>query len=1334
MNGKPAAPTLCVHADFIKGQLPDWLTCAPADLRNALRASLIKSNQARHDLKEFLQRLTSPEKFGRPLLRKALARTFSGQLHAENSFLLRQLKHHHLLGLVKTPAGTSEHTLLEAALQNFEEDEAEGDGIETGSGLYTHAPSGRVLSSVSPALLARLCRELDIGRHYQYHLEQVLGPTYTLSMTSRTRILFVEKERHGLAVSLHLALLNKTLALPLYKQLLTLAQRGAHTNLRCSHLSIGNVTLPGVLVIEPLTGQPHKVLYIPEDPLAPLRLHTSMQALNEELAERLSNTPGYLGFLTHFVPLEHRETLLAVRPAWRDWYSVGATGKRVPASLQKPLGCTPILGHVFLNVTRQRLEQIKQNARALAVPTEDADVASRKKRLQSYVELGKSLLFFAASFVPIVGEVLLLVSAAQLLGSVYNGFAAWSRGDSDEALNDLMDVVDNIALAAVTAGAVKTVGFTAGLVKVRMSHGGERLWKPDLAPYRHLQKTLPDGLPATPQGLYAHEGKTFLKLDDHLHTVKRDPLNQQWQLQPPNDPHAYTPPLLSNGVGGWRHAHETPRDWSDLKLIKRLGPDAANITEPQVQAILLVSGVGSSTLRQAHQEALRPPPQLRDTVQRFNLEQEIQQFDVYRAEGSHVTPHSPYLQLHLVGSLPEWPEGHLVNVVDEQGTSVISHGSGATVLKVPLARFRKGELLHCLEAQLPASTFNKLLPAKPADELTHVENLALRLTAQARLHPQRMFAWLTQALRKPGIGIEEAVNRLVPGLSQGHVEEMGAVFSPEQQRRLIQEKSLTAEQHWEADQYLQQARASRALESLHLDCVATAETPEMTLSTLERLPGWPAEHRIEVRDVTTTGPLLCSSGAEHATARYLVIRAGERYQPRDAQGQPLGEPTDLINAISQTLPTAPLNKVLKHAQAPTLKHAMRTISLQLMSKRSTARRAPLLRGASFPSRRLIDPSFAEPTLPEGALLRTDGVYQAPALADGSVRHYVLDNAKYYRVRPDSHGLRLMDARSHYRAYQPYLRKRIGGGWELDDALSTALGEMPAPASPSPSNSADDEFVSAESASDYESADEGTLVYSPSELSHMRSEKSYQDNQNYLRVFDRANNGRYPLRDVDGQPMRIRFIQAVGTSPRSASTFKRALVMPFIQWEGFEKVAALYDEKLRVIRFTSAHQKCPEESALIGQSMVVAARAIRKGEALGVYGGELLPLHVAEYRGDPYLLDVFTHRWPDTRQGGAVNSRHISTDIALSGDNTLSRINTLFEYEHGTPVRQASTGYNVEDSGYAVDTQVGDQPMVRLRLTAFFASEDIPAGAELRWNYGYDEAAIASLFAPPRTEG
>ncbi len=1276
MNGNPA-PVLSVHADFITSQLPSWLTRAPEAVRKALRDSLIKNNQSRHDLKEFLHQLQGPEAFARPLLRRALRRKFPASYIDGTAILSREWKHHHLLGLIKTHARTTEHSLLEAALQNFEAEEAQEDGMEEGSCIYT---SKRLRSAVSPTQFAELCRDLDLGGRYQEHLDQVLDHTYTLRMTSRVQKLFVEQAKNAFAVAVHLSFMDDSLPADLYPPLQALARDGRHEDITCSHLTIGGVVLPSVLVIQSQTHDTELLLYTPEDPSAAIRRHASLEELESRLAERLSKSPRYTAFFKSLVPLRHRETLLTIKPAWTDWFSVGAMGTVVPISLASSLSCTLIQVHAFLAVARQRINQIKHDARVLAVPTDDADLVARQKRLQGYADLGKSLLFFAASFVPIVGEVLQVVCAAQLLNTVYEGFAAWSRGDSEEALNDLLDVVDNIALAAVTAGAVKTVGFTAGLVKVKLRQGGERLWKPDLAPYRQPETVLPSGLAADAEGIYAHKKQHFLKLDDHLHNVKRDPQTQQWQLQHPHDPHAYTPPLLSNGVGGWRHLHESARDWNDLKLIKRLGPDAANVSEPQVEPILLLGGLDSVALRQAHEEGTRPPPLLRDTLKRFNLDQEINAFDFYRAEGSQVTPHTPYIQLHLVTSLPQWPAKRALRVVDEQGTTLASHGHANTTLKIPLARFKRGDLLHFLEQYLTTAEFNELLPASIDASLGNVENLARRLVDEAGQHRQRLFNWLEQTLSTPPASpAEQEIAQLIPQLPASHLEEMATVLNPEQQRRLTLEKSLTAQQHWEADQYLQQVRTCRAFESLHLDSTATAETPAMVLATLERLPGWPTTHRIEVREQTGSGTLLGSTGAEDAATQHLILREGEQYRLSAQQGLSAHEPGDLVAAINSTLSSRELMSVLQQNGTRTLKEAMRKSSLRALAKRPMTAAAKLTRSASFPASHAIDPFFADPTPPRDLVLRSDGIYQAPALPDGSIRFYAVINAKHYRVRFDKGRWRLLDSRSLFRAYQPYLRARPDGGWQLDDAPGSSAGVLV--------KDAGEPFVPA----------------------------------------DRANNGRYPLRDLEGRPMRVRFIQSTATLPGTAHTFHKEQILPFIQWEGFEKVAARYDDKLIVTPFRAAHQRFPEESGLIGQLTVVTTRAIKKGEALGVYGGELVPLRVASIRQDPYLLDVFVQRSASSRPGGNPASEQIAADVALSGDNALSRINTLFEYENGRPVRQARAGYNVVSAGFEVDAQVENQGMVRLELTGFFANEDLPPGTELRWNYGYDEASIEQLF-------
>jgi hypothetical protein len=154
------------HADFIKTQLPTWLVEAAADIRAALRDSLLKSNQSRHQLRAILARIQSPEAFALPLLEKALKSEYLTLLNAKTSILVREWKASHLLGLLHTHARTTEQSLLEAALQNFEASEAQDDGMDAGSGIFNTSPSGRIDTLQSPTLFAGFCRRLDLGEKY----------------------------------------------------------------------------------------------------------------------------------------------------------------------------------------------------------------------------------------------------------------------------------------------------------------------------------------------------------------------------------------------------------------------------------------------------------------------------------------------------------------------------------------------------------------------------------------------------------------------------------------------------------------------------------------------------------------------------------------------------------------------------------------------------------------------------------------------------------------------------------------------------------------------------------------------------------------------------------------------------------------------------------------------------------------------------------------------------------------------------------------------------------------------------------------------------------------
>ncbi len=1307
-------PERSPHSDFIKTRLPAWLTSAAQPLRNSLRASLIRCNQTRHDVQALLSTLQSPEDFARPILARTLQATFFGQLDAQRSVLVREWKNHHLLGLIRTHASTTEQPLIAAALQNFEPAEAEEDGMEVGSALYTVTRHGRERSPFTAVFFAQLCRNLDIGGLYLKHIEKTLAPAQSIA-------LLASHEANQFEAALHEARMKGELSDTFYRDLLILRRDGEHPEMLCNHLTIGGVVLANVLVIRDRRFDRDQVLYTPNDPVSAFRRHPSMTELESHLATRLTLAP-YRAFFTRLLPRQYQGAWLTVKPARVNVLPVGSPGEIVPASLEQTVTRSEISGSIFQAMAHQRIAQIKRDARAVAVPTADADLIGRQKRLHALEQAGLSLLMFAASFIPVVGEVLLAVSAAQLVNSVYNGFTAWARGDSDEALNDLLDVADTAALAVATAGAVKVGGFCANLVNVELRNRGQRLWNPDLAPYRALEPP-PAGIPANAQGLYEHEGQHFVKLDGHAHAVKFDSQSRHWQVQHPNDVQAYTPSLLGNGSGAWREAHEHLRDWPPLKLIERLGPDACHLREPAVEPILLVSGVDTETLRQVHQHNLRPPPLLRDTLKHFNIQEEILGFGGLRAEGLDVTPLSGPIQFHLVCSLPEWPTTRRLQIVDTQQRSVLSHGLTGSDINVPLARFRAGDLLHCLEDQLSANEFNALMPNPSQAHLSKVENLALRLSDEARRHATRLFNWLVAHSEEPTTPIEQDLRRIAPALSKSYLEEMAAVLGKEEAARLHQEKSLTVQQQWELERYLAQAAAGRVREGIFVDASRGEDSLLLMLSTLEGLPGWPASTRIDVQ----VDAARYQVGPDNAQAHTVLERDAQGSFTQGLQTARTQRSPELFDAIGKTLEHYDLEAILRLSDSTTLKHAIRKAAMPLMARTPWPPRAMgTLSGKNLPAEHPLDPLFAVGAQPQGLTLLSDNVYQQPSPA-GGYHYFVHEGARYFEVKRDPLGWRLLDARSRFRAYQPYLLKTPDGGWRIDALKGNLLGGMPDQTlSRQSSTESSGTFETAHSPSDFESAEEAFPVpnYSLAELRHMRTQRNYQHSQNYRGLYDRANNGRYPLRDLDGASLKVITVNGNGIGEVTASAFSPHLLWPYLQMEGYEKVARLYEEKLEIRTFTEDDKKSPQEANLIGQATVAARRSMKKGEFLGVYGGELLPKPVAYYRNDPYLMDVC----PIALEHAAATSTRIrNREVVLSGDNILSRINTLFEYEGDRPVRQAIEGYNAEVVYFDVAAQKGSQPPERLRLTGFALLKDLPAGTELRWNYGYDEATIGRLF-------
>jgi len=82
-----------------------------------------------------------------------------------------------------------------------------------------------------------------------------------------------------------------------------------------------------------------------------------------------------------------------------------------------------------------------------------------------------------------------------------------------------------------------------------------------------------------------------------------------------------------------------------------------------------------------------------------------------------------------------------------------------------------------------------------------------------------------------------------------------------------------------ARQYQQHVRLNRAYEGLYLGSVANAETDALALHSLQNVPGWPKNLRINILDHSPSGRILDSCGPLDAANTRILIRAEDCYQP-----------------------------------------------------------------------------------------------------------------------------------------------------------------------------------------------------------------------------------------------------------------------------------------------------------------------------------------------------------------------------------------------------------------------------------------------------------------------
>lgn len=978
------APTL-IHHEVIKALLPDWILQTPRSglqalkqlkpdpkrrpgqlppaQQHALNQAHIEHWKSHHRSAQLLESLQDIHTFAQPLLIKALNQHYNVDLELDlkrtfiNLYLPLKLP---LLGLETGAAKNWRVSMLDAALHNFEAFEGDDDAHTPDSGFITQpSTTGQyqtleALNTQLPvASFIKLCRTLDIGKQYKAHLDTALGinnPHRALSVKTTVR----HSLRTAFEASMHHALAHKDIPQTAYNSLAALGDTRGWTHeapptLHPYSMVLQGVTLTGVLVFSYKAALPlnttEVVVYLPDDPHHPLKHYSSLDEFVATMAKQLRQN-DYQQYFSRFIDHKDLGTFFGTLKHTL-FKAVSPTGQPLEGRPEDyPIEVIyipiehPTLSVALFNLDHeyseylylQKHRKILADAPLIAVSTDTEDQKTRHDRHERLKRLLEGIVnaveFVAAIFVPVIGELMMLQMAYQILDDVYEGIQDWAHGKTLEAWDHLFNVVSSVVqIGALAIGGkvlsealpLSTSPFINRLKPVTLPTSETRLWEPNLTPYEH-PAPLPKHQTPTDIGLYHHESAQYLSLEGKNYRAEMSSHTPGYRIKHPTREQAYSPRVRHNGTGAWSAETEQPLHWNDAQLFKRLNPTAASFSDTLAARILAITQTDPGVLRKMHADALPTPALLSDSIQRFRIDQDIQRFIEHMESADPLIQQQadPQTQLQLLTSADTWSPAKALKVVNEKGETLAQYPASSTPadwIHINDAELRQGGLLKTLLQALDENELKILLEISPAfaDPLPNLaaqtRTLGNLLAREARLKRIELFNSRYASLDPQANAEVTLLQKEHPGLPTKAAQELIWHASGDEVQQLLNEKTIPTRLQEEARQLLVQARINRAYEGLFLDSAASVDSEWLTLKSIEALPGWSKEVRIEIREEHFEGTLSNSLGNENAPLRKVLVKTGNRYSARDALNQELHGPDDLYSALLHALPDRERNQL-----------------------------------------------------------------------------------------------------------------------------------------------------------------------------------------------------------------------------------------------------------------------------------------------------------------------------------------------------------------------------------------------------------------------------------------
>jgi Leucine-rich repeat (LRR) protein len=943
-----------------------------------------------------LKNLQDAYAFAEPLLKNALKARFGLELDVKGTFLRLYIPATiPWLPIKSGAARTWTVSLLNAALHNFEEQETHKDAYEPDSTFITE-PSATGQFDTLPALnqtitiqaFTRLCRELDIGGQYRLYLEENLGISNPLvAAVLRSRI--EASQKAALKAALQLARMSGDIEDDFLQLIQGLAE-GSHgiklgnEPLLCHDLTIMSAKLTGIVVFAPNLERTRNaariVAYIPDDPEHPIKEYASTAELMQTLTRQL-RTPDYQQFFSRFVAHEDRGHFfgnLADRLSQVTWHQ-RPYGEPLPSWRETPVeranlqfSVTPIHRGPWPHLYREQLNKILNDAQVIAVSTAMADQKARWALWDSFIgvisAIAQVAAFVALPFVPFLGELMLAYMAYQLVNDAFEGIIDWAQGQTIEAFEHLMTVVETLVqLGAFAAGGVIAAGefrkalpaevvtFIDRFKPVQAVNGKTLYWKPELSPYEQTATLPQDSIPNA-SGLHHHNGKIIARIEGKRFAVRQD-TNGDYRIEHPARPEAYSPALKHNGSGAWQTELDRPLEWDKHSLLQRLGHLSERLSPAERERALKASGLHENTLRKMHVEHEPLPSLLADTLKRFNIDKDLQTF-IERLGSEHHELYSKadsQTQLQLLTEHFLWPDNKGLSLLDTQGNIAWeTTGPAPSGIEVQEGRLTDGDLLKTLLANLNETEQKKLLEEErnttPLSLNARATTLRKKLAQTAARQRASLFGSRYRALERTHDAPIQKLLDTAPGLPLSvAIELMDTATSSELQ--LLQTADVPKRLEDLARWAMQEVRLTRAYEGLDLPSLGNPDTDLLRLHSLERLPGWTSDVRIDIQDYSYNGHTRTRIGKQDASIRKVLVRREDgRYEAYDDDGLSLSGATDLSQAILHALPDAERNalKINTH-QGEKLEHALREHPLERNELRTILELDPILKPAYDPA-------------------------------------------------------------------------------------------------------------------------------------------------------------------------------------------------------------------------------------------------------------------------------------------------------------------------------------------------------------------------------------------------